>query len=323
MRFMVSHSAIHDRILDIYRKRILIGEDGLEYKLRPGAVSYVRGEFLQTAILKSGAIRTLETGLGSGLSTLFILAATVENGSHGRSHVIMDPGQESFFHGVGTRLLKDAGVWDLVEFYPETSQTVMPRLVSEGRALDAVFIDGDHRFDGAFCDAYFAHRLLKPGGVLVIDDVWMDAVYLVCHFLETSYRYENIGELREGYSSAGPDAEIDESFTYGRASNRPSIRAYRKPLRDVAEDYSFSIPFSPARNKIPADVVRRRVSELSRDALLALSGGDKRKARVLLSRALRFQPLRLKTHLRLARTFLPAALGRALGGKTHHSQRRD
>jgi len=320
---MGSHSAIHGRILEVYRRRNLMGEDGLGYKLRPGAVSYIRGEFLRNVILQSGAIRTLETGLGSGLSTLFILEATVENGNQGRSHVIMDPGQESFFHGVGTRLLKDTEVWNLVEFYQETSQTVMPRLVSEGRAFDAVFIDGDHRFDGAFCDAYFAHRLLKRGGVLVIDDVWMDAVYLVCHFLETSYRYENIGELREGYSSAGPDAKIDESFTYGRARNRPSIRAYRKPLRDVAEDYSFSIPFSPAPGEIPRDVVRRRVSELSREALFALSSGDKRKARVLLSRALRFQPLRLKTHLRLARTFLPAVLARALGGKTHHSQRRD
>ena len=89
---------------------------------------------------------------------------------------------------------------------------MISRLIGEGRALDAIFIDGDHRFDGAFCDAYFAHRLLKPGGILVIDDVWMDAVYLVCHFLEESYRYENCGELRSAYSSAGADARIDDSM---------------------------------------------------------------------------------------------------------------
>ncbi len=320
---MPAHSVIHDRILEVYRNRILIGEDGLEYKLRPGAVSHVRGEFLRKTILEAGAIRTLETGLGSGLSTLFILEATVQNGAEHRTHVIMDPGQESFFHGVGTRLLKNTEVWEMVEFYGEASQTVMPRLITAGRIFDAIFIDGDHRFDGAFCDAYFAHRLLKPGGVLIIDDVWMDAVYLVCHFVEASYRYETIGELQEGYSSAGPDAEIDDSFTYGRAKNRPSIRAYRKPLQDVADDYSFNLPFAPMREQIPEDVVRRRVSELSREALVALSVGDKITARALLMRALRFQPTRVKTYLRLARTFLPSGMARALGGKTHRSERRD
>jgi hypothetical protein len=227
-----------------------------------------------------------------------------------------------FFHGVGARLLKESGVWDLVEFHASPSQIVMPRLIAEGRTMDAVFIDGDHRFDGAFCDIYFAHRLLRPGGVIIIDDIWMDAVFLVAHFLETSYRYEIIGELREGYSRAGADAAADQSFTYGRAKDRPSIRAYRKPLKDLAEDYSFSVPFAVA-DGIPEDVARRRVSELSREALAELAKGNRARARSLLVRALRFDPTRIKTYLRLGRTFLPPALARALGGSSSRGERVD
>ena len=31
------------------------------------------------------------------------------------------------------------------------------------------FIDGDHRFDPGFVDFFFVHRLLKPGGLVVVD----------------------------------------------------------------------------------------------------------------------------------------------------------
>jgi predicted O-methyltransferase YrrM len=312
-------SRIHEQILRTYQTRTLIGEDGIEHKLRPGAVSFERGEFLSQMISRAGAVRTLETGCGSGLSALFILEATVKNGAEAGAHLIMDPEQDSFFQGVGKRLIKNAGAWEVVNFHLERSQIVMPRLWDAGQIFDAVYIDGDHKFDGVFCDAYYAHRLLKPGGIVVIDDVWMDAVYLACHFLEESYRYLNIGELRTGYSSAGADARIDESFTYGKAKNRPSIRAYQKPLTDVAEDDSFNLPFAPLEGEIPEDIKRRRVSDLSREALVELSKGEAQNARKLLIRALRFQPTRLKTYLRLSRTFLPAGLARALGGKTHRS----
>ena len=310
---------IHQQILRTYETRTLLGEDGVEHTLRPGAVAYQRGEFISQTISQAGAVRTLETGCGSGLSALFILEATVKNGAGAGAHVIMDPEQNSFFQGVGTRSIKEAGAWENVDFRLERSQIVMPGLWAQGRLFDAVYIDGDHKFDGVFCDAYYGHRLLKPGGIMVIDDVWMDAVYLACHFLEESYRYVNIGELRTGYSSAGPDAKIDDSFTYGKAKNRPSIRAYQKPLTDVAEDDSFNLPFAPLSGEIPQDVARRRVSDLSREALVELSKGERQNARKLLIRALRFQPTRLKTYLRLSRTFLPARLGRALGGKTHRT----
>jgi hypothetical protein len=63
---------------------------------------------------------------------------------------------------------------------------------------------------------------------------------------------------------------------------------------------------------------RRRAprSILGYIALDAMRTGDRRRARAALIRALRFDPFRVKNYLRLARTFLPAPLARAMSGKS-------
>ena len=55
-------SRIHEQILRTYQTRTLVGEDGAGHKLRPGAVSYERGEFIAQMISRAGATRTVETG---------------------------------------------------------------------------------------------------------------------------------------------------------------------------------------------------------------------------------------------------------------------
>ncbi len=50
--------------------------------------------------------------------------------------------------------------------------------------------------------------------------------------------------------------------------------------------------------------------------LKSLTAGDRARARCAFACALRFDPLRVKNYLRLARTFLPAALARRLSGRS-------
>ncbi len=58
------------------------------------------------------------------------------------------------------------------------------------------------------------------------------------------------------------------------------------------------------------------VSELGYKGLLAMSEGDMRGARHEFIRALKYDPLSVRTMLRFARTFLPVKLASALGGRT-------
>jgi predicted O-methyltransferase YrrM len=56
--------------------------------------------------------------------------------------------------------------------------------VGEGRQFDFAFIDGDHRFDGAFLDLYYMTRLVRPGGLIVLDDLWMPSIRMAVSYGE-------------------------------------------------------------------------------------------------------------------------------------------
>jgi SAM-dependent methyltransferase len=54
------------------------------------------------------------------------------------------------------------------------SQQILPTLPQEEK-YDFIYIDASHRADDTFVDAYYAHKLLKPGGLLIFDDfAWKD-----------------------------------------------------------------------------------------------------------------------------------------------------
>ena len=54
------------------------------------------------------------------------------------------------------------------------SQQILPTMPQEEK-YDFIYIDASHRADDTFVDAYYAHKLLKPGGLLIFDDfAWKD-----------------------------------------------------------------------------------------------------------------------------------------------------
>ena len=65
------------------------------------------------------------------------------------------------------------------------------------------------------------------------------------------------------------------------------------------------------------------VSSLGHRGLIAIAEGDRAKARAAFMRALSYNPLRVRTALRLMRTFLPLSLARALGGRSHKPVHRE
>ena len=156
--------------------------DGVRRELFPVAIGIEEGLALRDWVRKERAVSTLESGLGYGISTLFICEALLANGSDGR-HVAADPyqfaslpGHRTTYGGVGLEILEDAGVRDLVEFYAEESQILLPRLLAQGRRFDLAFLDGNHRFEGVFVDLIYSGRLLKEGGIVFVDDTQLPGV---------------------------------------------------------------------------------------------------------------------------------------------------
>jgi predicted O-methyltransferase YrrM len=178
--------------------------DGRSRELFPVAIGMSEGVALRDWVRKEGALRTLETGLGFAISTLFICEGLLANGPDG-SHVSADPYQftglpmhRTTYAGVGLQILEEAGVRELVEFYAEESQIVLPRLLAEGRSFDLAFIDGNHRFEGVFLDLIYSGRLLKEGGIVFVDDTQLPGIRRAIDFCVANLGWVTEEESKEG-----------------------------------------------------------------------------------------------------------------------------
>jgi predicted O-methyltransferase YrrM len=176
---------IHERVaafLDrAYASETVQDAAGTPLELFPHSIERRAGEALRDLAMAEGAARTIEVGLALGISALFLCQAVLARGGR---HTAVDPFQEASWNGAGLRTLRDGGVAEVVDVVEEESQLALPRLSSEGRTFDFGFIDGDHRFEGVFLDLYYMTRLVRPGGVVVVDDMWMPSVRVAVAYVE-------------------------------------------------------------------------------------------------------------------------------------------
>jgi predicted O-methyltransferase YrrM len=171
--------------------------DGSVHRLFPIAVTAAEGEALRDWVTRESAARTIEIGLGYGISALFIGEALLAGADVSARHVALDPYQATRFAGCGLQVLDEAGLGALIEFHAEESQIALPRFWSEGRRFDLAFIDGNHRFDGVFVDLVYLGRLVRPGGIVFLDDYQLPAVERAASFFTT-----NLGWKLEDVSAA-------------------------------------------------------------------------------------------------------------------------
>lgn len=315
-------TAIRRHIEQLYTTRRILGEDGVLCELDALSVTAERGDFIASVCREYRPAATLEVGMAWGMSTLFMLEALTEIGAaRPGCHVVIDPFQPTRFHNAALQAVRDVGASDLIEFYPEPSQIVLPRLVSAKRSFDLAFIDGDHRFEAAFIDFYFIDQLLRPGGIVLFDDLGIDGVFLACNFAERSFGYVPKQEF-----SGKPRRRHRRDSRTGRYV-RPAIRAYQKPLTPLVRDEFYVVPFW--RNLVQFETVlgvvwpelaRNRLNHIGRVALLE---GDRATARRAFYQALRAGVWQPKTWLRLMRTFLPLNLARKTTGPKSHSHVRE
>lgn len=203
----------------LYERGTAPGDDG-DVPVLPHGLPRVDSDGLAALASAEGVTRTLEVGVGIGVGTLAICQALLEV-SGGGDHTVIDP--YAFGGDVGVHTIRDAGVEPMVTRLREPSQLALPRMVGEGARFDLILVDGGHRFDDVFLDLIYADRLLEPGRVVVIDDLWMPAIRAA-----TSYIERNLGYALE------PDA-LPEGFRRlrspvpGRRRTSGRVAVLRKP----------------------------------------------------------------------------------------------
>lgn len=200
-------------------------DDGSTVPLH-SATTQQEGEALQRLIRARRPQVTLEVGLAYGMSALFICEALAEVG--GRTHIAIDPHQR-LWENFGLRHLERAGFGHLIEHHEVPSYRALPALEAAGRRIDFAFIDGWHTFDYAMIDFFYVDLLLKPGGVLVLDDAWSyAAVRKLARYIAKHRRY----------------TPIDTGIT--AAPSRPLVRSLLAPLQLLPLRHRLSSLLQPA-----------------------------------------------------------------------------
>jgi predicted O-methyltransferase YrrM len=146
-------------------------------------------DVLRDLVLAERARTVIEIGLAYGGSALAIAEALVANEPGPGRHLIIDPYQNRF-DGCGWSAIVEAGITGLCLLFEERSQIVLPRLLSDGFLADAAFVDGSHIFHNVFVDLFYLRELVRPGGLVILDDCSYPSVATAVRYFEVNTGWE-------------------------------------------------------------------------------------------------------------------------------------
>jgi predicted O-methyltransferase YrrM len=150
---------------------------------------------LRDALVAEAVRVVVEIGLAYGSSALAIAEALAIVRGDATRHVIVDAFQDRFFDS-GWNELVLAGATVDATLIRERSQVALPRLVADGFVADAAFVDGSHIFHNVFLDLAFVREIVRPGGLVILDDCqWASVATAVDYFeVNTGWRPEPIDD---------------------------------------------------------------------------------------------------------------------------------
>jgi predicted O-methyltransferase YrrM len=182
--------AMNEVLRSILSSGSVATEDG---KIRTvhSAISREEGEFLQEMIRSAQPQVSVEVGCAYGISSLYICEALRE--VNAVKHIIIDPHQHSMWEGIGLSNLSRAGYLDMVDFNEAFSYEYLSHLTEDHVTIDFAFIDGNHMFDYALVDFFLIDKILKPGGIVIMDDLSYPSIRSVCRYVLSNLCYQCIG----------------------------------------------------------------------------------------------------------------------------------
>jgi predicted O-methyltransferase YrrM len=153
------------------------------------------GDVLRDLLVAEQVQVVVEIGLAYGSSALAIAEALLTQGRREAKHVIIDAYQH-LFDNVGWEAITSVGLEGLATLVTERSQLALPRLITQHFVADAAFVDGSHIFHNVFVDLCFLREIVRPGGLIVLDDCgWSSVATAVRYFeLNTGWTPQLIGQ---------------------------------------------------------------------------------------------------------------------------------
>ena len=172
----------------------------------------------------------VEIGLAYGSSALAIGEALVSGDAKRPLHVVIDPLQATVWSNVGWEMMRSTGLDRFARLVLQPSSTALPQLVAEELIADAAFVDGSHRFHEVFVDLYFLRKIVRPGGIIALDDHWWPSVRTAVHYFETNLGWRVVPGAFDG-------------GTLDHATGRRRAVALRLPDPPFESDFDRFQPF--------------------------------------------------------------------------------
>ena len=129
-----------------------------------------QGIIMYNMIVEHKYKKILEIGLCTGMSTAYLLTAAKETGGH---VISIDPEQTTKWNNTGLHLIEDMRCKSYHTWINEPSYLAIPVLLSKKNtksSFDFIFIDAWFTFDTTLIDIILADKLLRVGGIVVIDN---------------------------------------------------------------------------------------------------------------------------------------------------------
>lgn len=157
----------------------------------PGWVSLNDALFLYWLVRNLKPKTIVQTGVCNGLSASFMVLALVKNGGEGVLRAIdlppiFDPNDPAWtvagsVYGVFIPEGKNSG-WMVPDAYRDRfvcwngdAKALLPKLIDEVDTIDMFYHDSDHTYDHMMFEFREAMRKLRPGGLIVGDDISWNA----------------------------------------------------------------------------------------------------------------------------------------------------
>ena len=211
-----------DRIAEVTAARHRLATDGpawsrdIDGDFEVVALPRIDGDLVRDLLIDEAAGTVVEIGLAYGSSALAIGEALLTTAGCRARHLIIDPYQTSAFSDVGWQALTEAGLEATTTLVRDRSQLALPRLVAEGFVADAAFVDGSHHFHNVFVDLYYLGELVRPGGLIILDDYpWPSVAAAVGYFERNcAWRPLDVPRPASGRIRAVrlPDPPVETSF---------------------------------------------------------------------------------------------------------------
>lgn len=173
---------------DLLRTRSAVGRSGKVFNDIASLSTRNNLLFLRNAMLELKPKHTLEIGLAFGGSTLVFCAEHQRLGhAPDKQHVAIDPYQPyAPYDEAGVVNVEKARLAGYLDYRPEFSEFVLPRLLETNHRFDFIYVDGSHLFENVLLDAFYCARLLNDGGVVAFDDCSDKHVAKVIAFLRSN-----------------------------------------------------------------------------------------------------------------------------------------